>query len=270
MTQYSDDGRWWWDGQGWQPVQQPLELQPQLEAPTPPASRRTPALRRRRRGLRTGLAIGALALVVGAGTVAAMVARGIRSPAVPRATALASSAAPAPRQVDSAKVTVTPASEFAHFSSGIFRVGQDVRPGTYRLRSGSDGCYFARLKSFGGSTDDILANDAAEGPAVVTILPTDTGFQSDHCGTWTSDLSPIVRNSSFGPGDYIVGTDLQPGTYRNRGGGQACYYTRLRGFTHASGDIIANNNTQGTAIVTVGASDRGFSSTGCGTWFRLG
>jgi hypothetical protein len=78
-----------------------------------------------------------------------------------------------------------------------------------------------------------------------------------------------VRNNSFGPGEYIVGSDLQPGTYRNRGGGQACYFARLRGFTHASSDVIGNNNINGPAIVTVAASDRGFASRGCGTWTKV-
>ena len=67
-----------------------------------------------------------------------------------------------------------------------------------------------------------------------------------------------------------MGTDVQPGTYRNSRAGRDCYYARLSGFTHALNDIIANNNTESPAIVTIAPSDRGFTSTGCGTWTRVG
>jgi len=213
-------------------------------------------------------AIAALILVVVTASVATGTGLGTRSAASDRPTDSRSAAA-VPRAVDSAKTALTPAPQLLHFPNGIFEVGVYIRPGNYRSRAGSSGCYFARLKGFGGSTDDILANGATDAPAVVTILPTDRGFQSDHCATWTVDLSPIVSNNSFGPGDYIVGTDLQPGTYRNRGGSLACYFARLRGFTHAASDVIANVNTQRSAIVSIAASDRGFASTGCGTWTKV-
>jgi hypothetical protein len=183
---------------------------------------------------------------------------------------LASGTAAPARPLDSAKAAAAPATSFVHFSNGMFQVGPDIRPGTYRTRTGSNGCYFARLKGFSGSLDDVLANDNPQGPAVVTILATDRGFQSDACATWTADLSPLVKGSSFGPGDYIVGTDLEPGTYRDSGPGQSCYYARLSGFTHALSDVIANNNTTSPAIVTVAPSDRGFTSAGCGAWTRIG
>jgi hypothetical protein len=35
--QYSPDGRWWWDGKQWVPVQQPPPLPPPQPAPRPPA-----------------------------------------------------------------------------------------------------------------------------------------------------------------------------------------------------------------------------------------
>ena len=35
------------------------------------------------------------------------------------------------------------------------------------------------------------------------------------------------------------------------------------------GDIIANDNVEGRAIVEIGPGDVGFVSSGCGTWTRL-
>ena len=122
------------------------------------------------------------------------------------------------------------------------------------------------VKGFGGSVDDIVANSNTDDPAIVTILPTDKGFESQNCGTWTKDLSRITTSmTTFADGMYIVGVDIKPGTYKSSGN-QGCYYARLSDFTGSSDSIIANNNTDNPAIVTISASDKGFQSTRCGTW----
>ncbi|HEY7832295.1 MAG TPA: hypothetical protein VIG30_01905 [Ktedonobacterales bacterium] len=157
---------------------------------------------------------------------------------------------------------------YAHFGDGTFQVGKDIQPGTYRTRVGSPGCYYARLKGFGGTVDDIIANDNTDAPAVVLIAATDKGFQSQNCGTWTQDLSQITASkTTFGDGIYIVGTDITPGTYKNSGD-QGCYYARLSGFGGTVDDIVSNNNTDAVAIVTIAASDKGFQSARCGTWTK--
>lgn len=160
----------------------------------------------------------------------------------------------------------SPTSSFAHFGDGTFKVGSDIKPGTYRTRSGSAGCYFARLKDFSGGVDSIIANANTDDPAIVTIAASDVGFQSTNCGTWTADLSQITASKTqFGGGMYFVGTDIQPGTYRNSGG-STCYYARLSGFGGTTDEIIVNDNVSAPTIVTISASDKGFRSTGCGTW----
>lgn len=164
--------------------------------------------------------------------------------------------------------TATPTPSFAHFGDGTFQVGKDIQPGTYRTRSGSPGCYYARLKGFGGTVDDIIANDNTDAPAVVTIAASDKGFQSQDCGTWTQDVSQITKSkTSFEDGMYIIGTDITPGTYKNTGG-DTCYYARLSGFGGTIDDIIANDNVSASTIVTIAASDKGFQSNGCGTWTK--
>ena len=77
--------------------------------------------------------------------------------------------------------------------------------------------------------------------------------------------SPLT---SFGDGTYIVGTDIQSGTYRNSGGSN-CYYARLSGFGGTSADIIDNENTDTSAIVTISSTDKGFQSKNCGTWTQI-
>jgi len=188
----------------------------------------------------------------------------------PAATNAPSGNTPAATQPLSATLTPTPkpAPTFAHFGDGTYMVGKDIQPGTYRTRVGSPGCYYARLKGFSGSVDDIIANDTTDAPAVVTIKASDKGFMSQNCGTWTKDLSQITSSkTSFDDGTFIVGTDITAGTYKDSGG-DSCYYARLRGFGGTIDDIITNNNVSAPTIVTISSSDKGFQSKGCGTWTK--
>ncbi len=79
---------------------------------------------------------------------------------------------------------------------------------------------------------------------------------------------PAPTFPQFGDGTYQVGKDIQPGTYRTRVGSPGCYYARLSGFGGTVGEIMANNNTDAPAIVTIAATDKGFQSNGCGTWTK--
>jgi hypothetical protein len=63
-------------------------------------------------------------------------------------------------------------------------VRTDISPGTYRSRAGG-ACYWARLRSFTGSTSAIISNDNVVGSTIVTIRRTDRGFHSHGCATWT-------------------------------------------------------------------------------------
>jgi hypothetical protein len=154
------------------------------------------------------------------------------------------------------------------FGEGTQRVGRDVAPGTYRSRGG-DGCYWARLRSFSGGVNAILANANPSGPTLVTIKRTDKGFESSSCATWTSNLSRITKSKTrFGEGAFIVRTDIAPGTYRSRGG-NGCYWARLRSFSGGVTSIIANANPTGASVVTIGRTDKGFESSSCATWTRF-
>ncbi|MDJ0499200.1 MAG: S8 family serine peptidase [Acidimicrobiia bacterium] len=82
------------------------------------------------------------------------------------------------------------------------------------------------------------------------------------------NLSPIVPpppSQSFGDGLWIVPDEVTPGTYRNSDSSQFCRWKRLSGFG-GDEDVIAEWLTQEIAIVTIAATDAGFSSEDCGTW----
>ena len=170
--------------------------------------------------------------------------------------------------VPSTSPTPAPTGEFQEFGDGVFLVGKDIQPGTYRARAPSAGCYWAMLSGFGGYAGDVIANEATGAPTVVTISASDKGFYTDMCGTWTSDLSAILSPGSPIPaGTYIVGTDMTPGTYRSAGGA-ACRWARLSGFGGTNEETIADGGADPGAVVTISASDKGFRSSLCGYWMK--
>ncbi len=179
------------------------------------------------------------------------------------------SATPSEKVVAQPVVTPPVTPSVPSFKNGNYVVGTEVQPGTYRTRSASSGCYFSRLSGFGGALSEIISNENTDYPAIITIASTDKGFKSSRCATWTQDISRITASqTSFGSGNYIVGVDILPGTYKSSGDSR-CYYARLRSFTGTMSDIIANENTDTSAIVTIAPTDKGFKSSGCGTWNKI-
>ena len=67
---------------------------------------------------------------------------------------------------------------------GQWVVIEQIRPGTYSAPGGGS-CYWERLRGFGGTTGDIIANDFDTTNPIVAIASSDQGFTSDDCGTWT-------------------------------------------------------------------------------------
>lgn len=164
-----------------------------------------------------------------------------------------------------------PTPSFLTFGDGIWEVGVDIKAGTYRLREPAFFCYWARLRGFGGSLNDIIANgNENDAYGVVTIRSSDAGFESSGCGEWSSDLSRVTNDKSHidHDGTYIVGTDISPGKWRSSGGDGICYWARVSAFTGTLGAIIANGLPDGRTIVTIRSTDKGFVTTGCGSWVR--
>jgi hypothetical protein len=163
----------------------------------------------------------------------------------------------------------TTAPVFREIDEGQWEVGSEVRAGTYRTREPAAFCYWARLKGFGGTLDEIIANDNVVGYGIVTISKSDVGFESGGCPTWSSDLSRVTDSTtSFDDGTYLIGVDIKAGTYRNDVGDH-CYWARLKGFNGTLSQIIANDNVfGGRATVAIRSSDKGFLASGCGTWTR--
>jgi hypothetical protein len=172
-------------------------------------------------------------------------------------------APPSPPAPEPSNVPLAPSG--TTFGNGV----ADRAAGTYRSAGSSDGCYWARLSGTSGSLDDIIANEFTNDATIVTIAASDRAFESTRCSQWRAvqDTYPSQPASIFGDGSYVVGEHIRPGTYRNTAS-EGCYYARLSGFSGSLADIIVNNNTDNSALITISASDTGFTSTRCGTWTR--
>ena len=71
---------------------------------------------------------------------------------------------------------------------GMWIVGAQITPGTYRADNSTQGCFWQRVSNFTGAIDAVIANQFVTSPGVqlVTIAATDAGFSANtECGTWT-------------------------------------------------------------------------------------
>ncbi|MFD0315469.1 hypothetical protein [Streptomyces flavalbus] len=162
---------------------------------------------------------------------------------------------------------------------GDFQVGSDIQPGTYRTSGNDDGlCYWERAKDASGELDSLLANDNVTGTSYVTVKATDKLFKTSDCADWEA-VDPKAKAQGGSPattmagdgGMFRVGADIAPGTYKSTGNtDDMCYWERAKDAEHSLDSIVANDNVSGSAVVTIGASDAYFKTTGCQDWKKTG
>lgn len=148
-------------------------------------------------------------------------------------------------------------------------VGDGIQPGTYRtIAYNRTDCYWTRLSGFESGLADWISSGIGDGYQVVTIGPFDAGFDSQNCGDWTDDLSRVTESTvEFAEGTYLVGVDIEPGTYVAQGT-ESCYWARLAGFGGLDEERIeeALLSAGDPATVTILETDAGFTSDGCAMW----
>ncbi len=69
-------------------------------------------------------------------------------------------------------------------SDGVWSVGDEMQAGTWSATF-TTSCYWARLSGFGGTLEEILANDNETSSTIVQIQAGDIGFLTSRCGVWT-------------------------------------------------------------------------------------
>jgi hypothetical protein len=145
-------------------------------------------------------------------------------------------------------------------SVGTHLIGVDIDPGIYVGLAGDnilESCYWARLSNLTGS-NDILANDNAVGLFYVEVLESDKALEVN-CELLPMDKVPAREEIlwSLTPGVYLVGRDIEAGTYRGQAGEdilESCYWARLRN-VNGDNDILANDNATGQYFIEVLPTD---------------
>ncbi|MGW5202002.1 hypothetical protein [Streptomyces spiralis] len=82
---------------------------------------------------------------------------------------------------------------------------------------------------------------------------------------------PGPADSFSGEGEYVVGEDIKPGTYKTAGpdGGFGCYWERAKDASGEFDSIIANNNLEGPGRVTLNKGEY-FKTNRCQEWKKVG
>lgn len=125
-----------------------------------------------------------------------------------------------------------------------------------------------------GATQNPLPQDTQpQNPLPQDPLPQETAPGQPTPGvtpSWTSpgatDPGGLVNPASLRT--YVVGRDLQPGTYHTAGpesGFSMCFWARLRA---AGGGVLATGMPTGPVSVTIQAADGAFQTGGCKEWTR--
>ena len=187
-----------------------------------------------------------------------------QSPVEPTATT-----APTPVEVPDPELVELPS-----FGQGTHLVGEDIQPGLYRAEVASSFfplCTWSRSSGLDGSLGSTIATKIInEGFTYVRIKETDLAFESSGCTDFTLDQPGKSPAGQFGPGTYLVGSDIHPGLYKSEAGGGLlpfCSWSRLSDVDGSLGSLIATDIVVGgQVLVEITATDFAFESTGCETW----
>lgn len=165
-----------------------MTYHPNYPPPTPPAKSRT--------GLTIGIIVASVFALCMLGTVIAVATDDSKTPARPIAVAPtvapetpAADTTPTPDETPTAtpKPTAAPQS----IDDGLYHVGEDIPPGTYRLAepvTSSDVCYWKKSKDAEGS--NIIDNDLAGAGRLQVTLKRGQWFETTRCGTWVRKGKP--------------------------------------------------------------------------------
>lgn len=172
-------------------------------------------------------------------------------------------------------------------TDGIYFVGsiidpekRIIAPGIYRTTGKGTslyGCKWRRLSGFEAETDKYIARYIEDlgKPTIVEIKADDAGFQTTGCGKWHYQTVAVTEDkTSFKDGAYIVGQDIEPGTYYAQDAQWGCSWERLSGFSGeyrqgrpfgTDSELIATSSNN---VVTIKPEDKGFISFQCKQWIK--
>ncbi|WP_051745248.1 hypothetical protein [Streptomyces yerevanensis] len=140
--------------------------------------------------------------------------------------------------------------------------------------------------AIGGSGESGSAADSTRPAPAVTVTKTADAPAPEPAVTVTETAKETVTakpkptkkpgppDAINGDGQYLVGEDIQAGTYKTAGPendnfGLGCYWARNKNASGEFGAIIANDNITGQSRVTVNKGEY-FETKGCLKWEKVG
>jgi hypothetical protein len=159
-----------------------------------------------------------------------------------------------------------------NFEDGFWVVGEEVQPGRYISRPQTGACSWGRFADIRGD-NIIVSQDRRTHQVIVDILATDKAFSSDNCGVWEIyEPSEAPPSTTIEEGDWIVGEQIEPGTYHTESA-SGCGWERTLGFEHTAQQLIDSLPAIPRPLTTLTvdlAAGEGFSTHDCGTWAKSG
>lgn len=177
------------------------------------------------------------------------------------------------------------------FGGGQWIVGDEVLPGRY-FTDPDSGCFWQRRSGFSigypASRAALLPFDSEpdldfiagrelrfdSGQEIVDIHASDAAFRSrSECGEWRTEPPRTGVTEDIGPGTWLVGAQIAPGTYR-ADADYLCLWLRLAAFGGGQEDVVEDGlvetRTGAELTVTIDPSDAGFyTDAECGPWTRV-
>lgn len=118
-----------------------------------------------------------------------------------------------------------------------------------------------------GGGDDGKASGGDKGSSASANRDSGTGGAGQDSGSEAAEKKVAFE----GDGDFQVGSDIKPGTYRTTGNtDDMCYWERAKDASGEMDSLLANDNVSGTSYVTIQAGDKIFTSSGCNDWEAVG
>lgn len=171
---------------------------------------------------------------------------------------------------------------------GMWLVGEDVAPGTYRpstpivLEESFSMCFWVAFEGASSSDRAVVTSGIADGGLPTVSLSEAHTFYSRGCGTWVpADPTQFFQRADaptqFPQGVWLVGEDIAPGTYSTvvpfvpEDDYSYCSWSIAATWDTGQYQSLESNSSQdeGTRTVTLTTGQR-FDSTGCGDWILTG
>lgn len=115
----------------------------------------------------------------------------------------------------------------------------------------------------GGGKDDSGKSGGSDKGSSASAPHKSDGTKKDGKG----DAKAAKKVAFKGDGDFQVGSDIKPGTYRSTGNTDGmCYWERAKDASGETDSLLANDNVTGTSYVTIKATDKIFKTSDCSDW----